>query len=68
MGVAPWAPLVHQVTLLAKVGAPTEVFIIMTFFTVDRIAIGNRVLLQFEFNTEGVGKFQPRVCFETLRV
>jgi hypothetical protein len=22
--------------------------------------------LQFEFNAEGVGKFQPRVCFETL--
>jgi hypothetical protein len=27
--------------------------------------VGNRVLLQFEFNAEGVGKFQPRVCFET---
>jgi hypothetical protein len=25
-----------------------------------------RVRQHFEFNAEGVGKFQPRVCFETL--
>jgi hypothetical protein len=24
--------------------------------------------LQFHFNAEGVGKFEPRVCFETLGI